>query len=262
MIRALKDQNRPEAVFTVHGGMILEGDDILMATMSLTAAKVRCTSLPNCCGFYSEDWPTDNSGFIEGHSEAEQAGNGGGNGEGAWNHDMLWCLVVRFLAAEVDVHFKTTWRPCPASRQGQRGGPVAYQKERASPLFTRRRGYALDGTDLFVSEMTIEGAKRFCAELQDCEGFTFKGSERVDGTTLIHFKSRSRLMLDSTGMSTCYVFETESRSHALPADGATFFQLITDGKEEVDLLEEVEVAKAATPEPSRIPSGPLVEGPR
>jgi len=234
MIRALKDQNRPEAVFTVHGGMILEGDDILMATMSLTAAKVRCTSLPNCCGFYSEDWPTDNSGFIEGHSEAEQ----------------------------VDVHFKTTWRPCPASRQGQRGGPVAYQKERASPLFTRRRGYALDGTDLFVSEMTIEGAKRFCAELQDCEGFTFKGSERVDGTTLIHFKSRSRLMLDSTGMSTCYVFETESRSHALPADGATFFQLITDGKEEVDLLEEVEVAKAATPEPSRIPSGPLVEGPR
>lgn len=185
-----------------------------------------------------------------------------GNGEGAWNHDMLWCLVVRFLAAEVDVHFKTTWRPCPASRQGQRGGPVAYQKERASPLFTRRRGYALDGTDLFVSEMTIEGAKRFCAELQDCEGFTFKGSESVDGTTLIHFKSRSRLMLDSTGMSTCYVFETESRSHALPADGATFFQLITDGKEEVDLLEEVEVAKAATPEPSRIPSGPLVEGPR
>lgn len=78
MIRALKDQNRPEAVFTVHGGMILEGDDILMATMSLTAAKVRCTSLPNCCGFYSEDWPTDNSGFIEGRSEAEQAGNGGG----------------------------------------------------------------------------------------------------------------------------------------------------------------------------------------
>lgn len=233
MIRALKDQNRPEAVFTVYGGMILEGDDILMATMSLTAAKVRCTSLPNCCGFYSEDWPTD-SGLIEGRSEAEQ----------------------------VDVHFKTTWRPRPASRQGfHRGGPVAYQKERASPLFTRRRGYALDGTDLFVSEMTIEGAKRFCAELQDCEGFTFKGS-CVDGTTLIHFKSRSRLMLDSTGMSTCYVFETESRSHALPADGATFFQLITDGKEEVDLLEEVEIAKAPTPEPSRIPSGPLVEGPR
>ena len=81
MIRALKDQNRPEAVFTVHGGMILEGDDILMATMSLTAAKVRCTSLPNCCGFYSEDWPTENSGFIEGRSEAEQAGNGGGTGE-------------------------------------------------------------------------------------------------------------------------------------------------------------------------------------
>lgn len=38
-------------------------------------------------------------------------------------------------------------------------------------------------------------------------------------------------MLDSTGVSTCYVFETESRSHALPADGAAFFQLM-DGKEE------------------------------
>ena len=117
MIRALKDQNRPEAVFTVHPGealmvwshfcpmfhgfemfwsfhprtcveklakfctntpslvefvspfplfgdvlciapgIILEGEDILMATMSLAAAKVRCTGLPNCIGFYSEDWP-------------------------------------------------------------------------------------------------------------------------------------------------------------------------------------------------------------
>ena len=38
-------------------GIILEGEDILMATMSLAAAKVRCTGLPNCMGFYSEDWP-------------------------------------------------------------------------------------------------------------------------------------------------------------------------------------------------------------
>ena len=38
-------------------GTILEGEDILMATMSLAAAKVRCTGLPNCIGFYSEDWP-------------------------------------------------------------------------------------------------------------------------------------------------------------------------------------------------------------
>lgn len=94
MIRALKDQNRPEAVFTVYGGMILEGDDILMATMSLTAAKVRCTSLPNCCGFYSEDWPTD-SGLIEGRSEAEQAGEMLGE-MGKWHGIMTWVFGCSF----------------------------------------------------------------------------------------------------------------------------------------------------------------------
>lgn len=59
MIRALKIQDRSEAIFTVHPDTVLEGVDILMATMTLPAAKVRCTTLPNCAGFYSEDWPED-----------------------------------------------------------------------------------------------------------------------------------------------------------------------------------------------------------
>lgn len=198
MIRALKDQNRPEAVFTVHPGMVLEGEDILMATMSLAAAKVRCTGLPNCIGFYSEDLPFE-----------------GNDGD---------------VRAEVDVHFKTAWRPRAMSTAKSGRTAVAYQKERASPLFTRRQGYALDGADLFVAEMTIEAAKRFCSDLENCMGFTLRGN-CGDGPTLIHFKSGTKLVLDSTGVSTCYVFETESRSHALPADGAAFFQLM-DGKEE------------------------------
>lgn len=203
MIRALKDQNRPEAVFTVHPGIILEGEDILMATMSLAAAKVRCTGLPNCIGFYSEDWPFEGDG------------PDGPDGD---------------VRAEVDVHFKTAWKPRTMSTAKSGRTAVAYQKERASPLFTRRQGYALDGADLFVAEMTIEAAKRFCSDLENCMGFTLRGN-CGDGPTLIHFKSGAKLVLDSTGVSTCYVFETESRSHALPADGAAFFQLM-DGKEE------------------------------
>lgn len=49
-------------VWCIAPGIILEGDDILMATMSLAAAKVRCTGLPNCIGFYSEDWPFEGDG--------------------------------------------------------------------------------------------------------------------------------------------------------------------------------------------------------
>lgn len=212
MIRALKDQNRPEAVFTVHPGTILEGEDILMATMSLAAAKVRCTGLPNCIGFYSEDWPFE-----------------GNHGD---------------VRAEVDVHFKTAWKPRSMSTAKSGRTAVAYQKERASPLFTRRQGYALDGADLFVAEMTIEAAKRFCIDLENCMGFSLRNCG--DGPTLIHFKSGSKLVLDSTGVSTCYVFETESRSHALPADGAAFFQLM-DGKEEAAESEGHMETGAASP---------------
>ena len=79
-----------------------------------------------------------------------------------------------------------------------------------------------------MAEMTIEAAKRFCSDLENCMGFTLRGN-CGHGPTLIHFKSGTKLVLDSTGVSTCYVFETESRSHALPADGAAFFQLM-DGK--------------------------------
>ena len=49
-------------VLCIAPGIILEGEDILMATMSLAAAKVRCTGLPNCIGFYSEDWPFEGDG--------------------------------------------------------------------------------------------------------------------------------------------------------------------------------------------------------
>lgn len=58
-------------------------------------------------------------------------------------------------------------------------------------------------------------------------GFTLSPAlVTADGAQLIHFKSGTKLVLDSTGTSTCYVFETESRSHALPADGAAFLQLM------------------------------------
>ena len=183
--------SRPEAMFSVHDGT-LEGEDLLMATMTLADAKVRCTSLPNCVGFYSED---------SGH-EADTA---------------------------VDWHFKAVWSLVPC-----RPGAIAYQKERASPLFTRHQGYSLDGADLQVSELTVEAAKRVCADLEDCMGFDIKGDPSGFGTGLVHFKSGMQLVPDATGNSTCYVFQTETRSHALPADGAAFYHMITEGDEKVE----------------------------
>eukprot|EP00439_Symbiodinium_sp_Y106_P042439 s2153_g5.t1 len=187
-LQALEKDSRPEAMFSVHDGTVLEGEDILMATMTLTAAKVRCTSLPNCVGFHCKDMSV-----------------------GEW------------IDREVDVHFKASWSPVqPSSGRG-----VAYQKERASPLFTRYFGYNLAGSDLQVSEMTVEAAKRACLDLQDCMGFTFEGNP-ADGLAFVRFKSGTKLLHDATGSLISYCFQAESRSFALPADGAAFCDLLAD----------------------------------
>ncbi|CAK9093571.1 unnamed protein product [Durusdinium trenchii] len=175
--------SRPKAMFTVHDG-ILQGEDVLMATMTLADAKVRCTSLPNCVGFYSDE-PANSDG-------------------------------------PVDWHFKAAWNFTPLA------GAISYQKERASPLFTRHQGYTLDGADLLVSEMSVEAAKKVCIDLQDCMGFDLKG-DPIHDIAVIHFKPGMQLVPDAGSM--CYVFQTETRSHALPADGAAFFQLVTEGEQ-------------------------------
>ncbi|CAJ1436345.1 unnamed protein product, partial [Effrenium voratum] len=181
--------SRPEAMFAVHPGMLAEGEDILMATMTLAAAKVRCTSLPNCMGFCCEDLLP-----------------------GEWGDRA------------VDVHFKVGWSlvPIPSGRA------IAYQKERASPVFTRHYGYSLDGDDLLVAEMTIEAAKRACVGLKDCMGFTLEGNPMED-VALVYFKTGTQLLPVATEVQTSYVFQVGSRSHALPADGETFFDLVRDG---------------------------------
>ncbi|CAJ1436348.1 unnamed protein product, partial [Effrenium voratum] len=156
---------------------------------TLAAAKVRCTSLPNCMGFCCEDLLP-----------------------GEWGDRA------------VDVHFKVGWSlvPIPSGRA------IAYQKERASPVFTRHYGYSLDGDDLLVAEMTIEAAKRACVGLKDCMGFTLEGNPMED-VALVYFKTGTQLLPVATEVQTSYVFQVGSRSHALPADGETFFDLVRDG---------------------------------
>ena len=108
-----------QAIFTEFPGHTLDGEDILMQTMSLAAAKVRSTTLPNCVGFCGSKTSSD------------------------------W-------------HFKGSWSPRAAGAEA-----VCYQKERASPLFTRQEGYRLDGKELMSAEMSIEEAKRLCGNLQE-----------------------------------------------------------------------------------------------
>ena len=237
----IRDRLRPEAIFTVHPEVVLEGEDILMQTMSLPAAKVRCTSLPNCIGFYSDDWPSDlrnearkkwDNLFVGEIDQNSSSGVGRVVRPLLFDEDVLK-KYLRYqelvVTSQVDVHFKTTWKPKPVASRSS-SSAVAYQKERASPLFTRREGYGLDGAELFVAEMTIEAAKRCCSDLENCMGFTLKSHLSSScSCSLIQFKSGTKLLLDST--SCCYVLETESRSLHLPADGNAFFQLMDEGNE-------------------------------
>ncbi|OLQ10067.1 hypothetical protein AK812_SmicGene6284 [Symbiodinium microadriaticum] len=185
-LQALEKDSRPEAMFSVHDGTILEGEDILMATMTLTAAKVRCTSLPNCVGFHCKD-----------------------------------LLVGEWSDREVDVHFKASWSPVqPSSGRG-----VAYQKERASPLFTRI--FEATPRGLRTRVIQVERSADVLSFREDCMGFTFEGNP-ADGSAFVRFKSGTKLLHDATGSLISYCFQAESRSFALPADGAAFCDLLAD----------------------------------
>lgn len=162
--------------YTRHSDGITAGGVLFKQIMTLGEAKVKCVELPNCSGFtFAGKLPADNSSEpidIDFKDHATLGGPG-------------WSSFVR-------VDHRKKLESCEA-RLAQSRAAFDNLHGMSNEYFFQEHKLPISPGGLILQEtMTIAEAKRRCAELSNCKGFTFPGSP-TNGSIHIELKDKSEL---------------------------------------------------------------------
>eukprot|EP00930_Biecheleria_cincta_P088343 TRINITY_DN77579_c0_g1_i1.p1 TRINITY_DN77579_c0_g1~~TRINITY_DN77579_c0_g1_i1.p1 ORF type:complete len:372 (-),score=67.48 TRINITY_DN77579_c0_g1_i1:57-1172(-) len=188
--------------YTRHKDGITAGGIILQQSMTLWEAKVKCAELPNCRGFtFGGEIPADNASQpIEFHFKDH--GELGGPG---------WSSFIR-------VDHQKQLDECEAKLVQSRAAFEHFHGT-SNEFFYREHNQPISPGGLITQEtMTIAEAKRRCAELTNCAGFTFPGHPTNES---VHIELKDKSELGGEGEWTSYLREDYKHAASSPTETRT-----------------------------------------
>lgn len=214
--------------YTRHSDGITAGGILLQQRMTLWEAKVKCAELQNCRGFtFSGEIPADNASEpMEFHFKDH--GELGGPG---------WSSFIR-------VDHQEKLNECEAKLVQSRAA-FEHFHGMFNESFYREHNQPISPGGLITQDtMTIAEAKRRCAELTNCKGFTFPGRPTNES---VHIELKDKAELGGEGEWTSYLLEdykhvasppTETRTSELEASNKALELQFAETKQSMTVSEK------------------------